>query len=1328
MGGRFGSKQARKPTSFRDNKSSSDRSGLSGSPWEFIAACLIVTGIVCFVYGPVLFAPPGHAPATTFHDFFSLNYPSAWIGRELAEQGSFPTWNPFTFGGMPFLASIQMGALYPPNWLHAILPPERVFCLLLVGHVLFAGLGTWLYCRGRGLAPEAALLAAMVFAMSGRVVLHQFAGHPQIAYSAAWLPFVFWVVDRLLRNPSPLTASGLAITLCFQFLVGWPMFSLLLAFALPPYVLLVGSPAGDGKRWSWRTLAWLGVSVVLAIGLVSPQILPTLEYMRESHRGQGLAYDWATTSSYPPANLLTFLVPGFFGDEVNAAYWGETSIWECTAFCGVTTLLLALLGFVACRSERTWRYWALVGLVAMLIAMGRYSFVYDAFYAYMPGWRLFRGIGKLSVFVTLALAILAARGFAGVFCGSKSLPRIGRIVCWSGLVLSLVAIGLSCFERSIDAPAPQWWGEFVAWVRPPGRHGLLPLANPLPEPFLAESYNFALARIAVSGLILGGGCLIVLASSRFPRAAGLGLLTLMGAELSMFASPYLRTSDATIRQQPSHAVHRVLGDRSSERFCCVTPDDDELLNQFVYDGFREPGGVEASLLKRYTQLIQAFTGIDPQLQTYLSFPGVHGPLFNFLGVRFYAAPEEAPRIGDVSADRIIQRQVFQKSGRSYDLYENPDALPQAFLVHRARSIEYPDAAVVLLPALLRDGVERATFVEGVLDVQPEEPTEAELATESCVIEPSVATRQRFSVTLAKPGLLLVNENWYPGWVASIDGQPATVLPANLVMRAVAIPAGQHTVEMRFESKSFRQGGLIAAVSAVATIVLLLTGLVRRPQSPQVAATAIQAVSPSSRQATNSATTLWWRISGPCYYGSLTLLLLAAGGWAFQVLMEPALPAGERFPLRLWMGIATVLLCVPVVVSGRVLAAANRTRWQAGNILFGIVLVITLATAEFAARLVVPSWPTLGLHGVEPQVGGKAWTPIVRKSESIGLNSWGQRDRERTIKPANDVLRIAFIGDSFLEESTTTPLSVRVEDLLAQQNVEVVNLGVSASSPDEYFDRLQQIALPLGASHCVVFVYAGNDFVESGRTLRSWGGVAAVYPRRSLMTSIGLFGVNHLLTNRQRPVLRAWLTAGDLRRDEEYRRLVLSEVDAANLPALLLSVAQVPQEQEEQLRARLQAPEMAGVYEMLKAPDGGQFRSYYLSQALTAAMDPSWQWDENSEREALHWLTLASHACRKNDARFSVVIIPEGCQVDPRMAEQWRPLADMRRVTQATRDASMRLRRKLEAANIDVIDLHDGLQDLPGTYLNVDGHWSDLGVEKVAEILAKHLSHTQPGNR
>jgi hypothetical protein len=306
------------------------------------------------------------------------------------------------------------------------------------------------------------------------------------------------------------------------------------------------------------------------------------------------------------------------------------------------------------------------------------------------------------------------------------------------------------------------------------------------------------------------------------------------------------------------------------------------------------------------------------------------------------------------------------------------------------------------------------------------------------------------------------------------------------------------------------------------------------------------------------------------------------------------------------------------------------------------------------------------------------------------------------------------------------LSTVVEDLLhgqgpsATKDVEVINLGVSATGPDEYFYRLKNVALPLGASTCVMFVYLGNDLAADARTLPSYGGIAAVTPRQSWLTDCGLRGWNHLLTNNRRPVIEVWQTSGGLADHErQLHELMIGSPDeqAANVLLRFMNWGPIDLGAAEK---RLRRPEMAPFYQMLREPDGGRFRSYFIEDGLWMAVSgvPPQVIDETGS--VLHWLRQSAALCRSRGVDFRVVLIPDGFSVDPRMQEMWRPLAEMSQLTEPTKQAGLRIHKTLEAEQIPVTNLTTSLEGVAGAYLNLDGHWSEVGVQRAAEAVASQL--------
>ena len=187
---------------------------------------------------------------------------------------------------------------------------------------------------------------------------------------------------------------------------------------------------------------------------------------------------------------------------------------------------------------------------------------------------------------------------------------------------------------------------------------------------------------------------------------------------------------------------------------------------------------------------------------------------------------------------------------------------------------------------------------------------------------------------------------------------------------------------------------------------------------------------------------------------------------------------ERSAICIVSLVLTSLFFVSTIIFVRMLIARDKKKFIFSNILFFMVTICTLSLVEILTSFFVPKWPITGLHGMRPESGIQAWGRVLDLEEnSFNFNSWGQRDKERTKKKKEGIERIVFIGDSFLEESTIVPFPVVTEEKLADKNVEIINLGVSATSPDEYYYRLKNIASPLQPNKCMMFIYAGNDFIN-----------------------------------------------------------------------------------------------------------------------------------------------------------------------------------------------------------------------------------------------------------
>ena len=238
---------------------------------------------------------------------------------------------------------------------------------------------------------------------------------------------------------------------------------------------------------------------------------------------------------------------------------------------------------------------------------------------------------------------------------------------------------------------------------------------------------------------------------------------------------------------------------------------------------------------------------------------------------------------------------------------------------------------------------------------------------------------------------------------------------------------------------------------------------------------------------NRPRTPFW--NGLLFQVSLWGAIFGLTGAGYLGWVDPPDPDGRGL-VRGWTGF---VVGIAGVLGGLIIleqsSRLGQRRLLLQTMFFICLCVVSIAVMEMVLRITIPPWPARDLQGFLPL---HASTPSVTpKSTGIenhsSRNSWGQIDREHPISPEPGRPRIVLLGDSFLDEVDGASLSVRLEKKLSESRCEVLNLGVSATGPDEYFHRFRRIALRLEPEHCVFFIYAGNDFVGGAQTLKSWHG-------------------------------------------------------------------------------------------------------------------------------------------------------------------------------------------------------------------------------------------------
>jgi hypothetical protein len=242
-------------------------------------------------------------------------------------------------------------------------------------------------------------------------------------------------------------------------------------------------------------------------------------------------------------------------------------------------------------------------------------------------------------------------------------------------------------------------------------------------------------------------------------------------------------------------------------------------------GLQSIQGYNAVHVARYDEFIEE---VNEEPQNYHDtdvFPaGLDSPLLNLLNVRYIVVPAVA------APDQSVLKELkdtypIAYSGDQVEVLENTDSLPRAWIVHSARQAE-PEEALELLDSGEVDPRQTVLLEEAPPPLDRPGNASAERAS----VTRYEADEVRLDVTAGASGLLVLSEVYHPAWKAYIDGRPAPIYRADHLLRAIPVPAGEHTVELRYESSSLRVGMAISLTASAVLVALLLARIRDRRNS------------------------------------------------------------------------------------------------------------------------------------------------------------------------------------------------------------------------------------------------------------------------------------------------------------------------------------------------------------------------------------------------------------------------------------------------------------------------------------------------------------------
>ncbi len=362
----------------------------------------------------------------------------------LRATGHFPLWNPYLFGGMPFIAAMHGDIFYPTFLLRMIMPTDVAMTWGFIIHIFLAGLFTYVFLRGLGYGFYGALVGGLAYMMSGQIASSVSPGHDGKLFVSALFPLALWMLHRGIRQGKAWSWGAFALVIGLCVLSPHPQLLQYTLLASGAYALFLAFATLDGvtipRADAIKRLAAALVAVIVGLAIGAVQYLPVREYVSWSPRAGGLAdYRSATSYAWPPEELLNAYLPQFSGILNN--YWGRNIIHLHSDYVGAVVLLLAGAAFVGLRSDPRRKqiiFWSIALLVSVLWSLGSATPFYRIPYAIIPGTKYFRAPATIFFVGTLAIALLACVGTERFLQGKVSRKYlIGWLI--AGVVIALLA-------------------------------------------------------------------------------------------------------------------------------------------------------------------------------------------------------------------------------------------------------------------------------------------------------------------------------------------------------------------------------------------------------------------------------------------------------------------------------------------------------------------------------------------------------------------------------------------------------------------------------------------------------------------------------------------------------------------------------------------------------------------------------------------------------------------------------------------------------------------------------------------------------------------------
>lgn len=809
---------------------------------NYIYVGIIILAVLIFfkdgVFGGKIFATSDNIASESFKTFLD----------DAKKSGIFPLWVPYIFMGMPNFPLISYNPrtydffYYIWDTVYGLVTNSGSnYVLPVVLYYAVFGIGFFFYANYKFKNKLVALYCALAATFATDFIQRIVVGHNTKVLSLAFFPLILLMIDKLLDSfddkkslfsfSNLLSFVFLSLMLHFQLNsnhIQMIFYSYLMIGIYLIYLLIYRLVKKSNISGIIKTGIFFLVASLIAVAMNADVLMTMKEYNKYSMRGEPsieskidtkvandapLDYQYATNWSFSPGEVMTFLLPYYygFGDvEVNGQkanlYWGQMPFTTNPMYFGVITLVLCVIGIIYnFRKNPSVQAFTIITVVFLFLSFGRnLSILYDLFFYNFPYFSSFRAPVMIHHFMDIAIVILAGYGLKSIVDIVKDNTSVEKFkkLCYvifgvAGLMLLISIVGFQDSYSSAISTSP-----LVDRLKQQG-------ANPQQISQYTKQISSVAYENSLSDLRLHALFIILLTGLAYMYATKkVSLKLFLAGTIIIGIIDLWNVNFKTLHWDNANEQKNAFAETDYTNWLLKTNPDTYTYrvaefsngrlttnNTLAYYRLHSFNGYHGAKIRIYQDAVDVAEGENPLLLT-------------LGGVKYIISDKQLPDTSFV--------QVFK--GSKY-IYENKDFIPLAFFADEYK-VEKDINILNNIRDMNFDPVKIAYF-EKEINQKIDKPD----STASVKLVKGEIHNLEYEVNASGNNLLVFSDIYIPfGWKAYIDGNEAEIYKTDYFLRSVIVPKGKHKVEFIYAPSTYYSGKNISIGANIFLGLILVAGI------------------------------------------------------------------------------------------------------------------------------------------------------------------------------------------------------------------------------------------------------------------------------------------------------------------------------------------------------------------------------------------------------------------------------------------------------------------------------------------------------------------------